>query len=190
MLYKSIFSKHFKTCNLNTFVIENDFEYSHFMLTKLEHYSTTLLADECLKHSYDTRVGFSFSGLFYSNFIVFVARLLIWCLGWMQVHWSKKGSFWKHFWKQWGAKQESGCHVVTFQRRDVPTSRRFQRRDVGSTNAEVNNLKRRDASTSRRPNVATSQRRDVSSRSAPHHLKYEWLRNQGIERRTNKGTEF
>ena len=32
--------------------------------------------DECLKHSYYTRVGFSFSRLFYSNFIVFVARLL------------------------------------------------------------------------------------------------------------------
>ena len=53
-------------------------------------------------------------------------------------------------------------------RRDVPTSRRW-----------VNNAK-----------VATLQRRDVSSRSAPHHLKYEWLRNQGIGRRTNEGTEF
>ena len=38
--------------------------------------------------------------------------------------------------------------------------------------------------------VATLQRRDVSSRSAPYHLKYEWFRNQGIERRTNEGTEF
>ena len=45
-----------------------------------------LHCDECLKHSYYTRVGFSFSRLFYSNFIVFVARLLIWCLVWMQVH--------------------------------------------------------------------------------------------------------
>ena len=62
----------------------------------------------------------------------------------MQVHWSKKGSFWKHFWKQWGAKQESGCHVATFQRHDVPTSRRWV------NNAEVNNQKRRDAPTSRR----------------------------------------
>ena len=40
-------------------------------------------------------------------------------------------------------------------RRDVPTSRRphvvtFQRRDVGSTNIEVNNQKRCDVSTSRR----------------------------------------
>ena len=64
------------------------------------------------------------------------------------------------------------------------------RRDVGSTNTEVNNLERRDAATSRRLNVATLQRRDVSSRSAPHHLKYEWLRNQGIGRRTKEGTEF
>ena len=80
-------------------------------------------------------------------------------------------------------------------RRDVPTSRRphvttFQHHDVGSTNAEVNNLKRRDASTSRRLNVVTLQRRDVNSRSAPQHLKYEWLINKGIERRTNGGTEF
>ena len=92
--------------------------------------------------------------------------------------------------KQWRAMQESGCHVATSQRRDVSTSRRFQRHDVGSTNTEVNNLKRRDASKSRRLNVATLQRRDVSSRSAPHHLKYEWLINQGIGRRTNEGTEF
>ena len=91
--------------------------------------------------------------------------------------------------EQWRAMQESGCHVATSQRRDVSTSQRFQRRGVGSTNTEVNNLKRR-AATSRRLNVATLQRRDVSSRSAPHHLKYEWLRNQGIGRRTNGGTEF
>ena len=30
MLYKFIFSKHFTTCNLNTFVLEKDFEYSPF----------------------------------------------------------------------------------------------------------------------------------------------------------------
>ena len=60
--------------------------------------------------------------------------------------------------EQWRAMQESGCHVTTFPHRDVSTSRRFQRRDVGSTNTEVNNLKRRDASTSRRCNVATSVR--------------------------------
>ena len=43
---------------------------------------------------------------------------------------------------------------------------------------------------SRRLHVATLQRHDVSSRSAPYHLKYEWFRNQGIGRRTNEGTEF
>ena len=40
MLYKSIFSKYFTNLNLNTFVLENDFEYSPFLLTKIEHYST------------------------------------------------------------------------------------------------------------------------------------------------------
>ena len=64
---------------------------------------------------------------------------------------------------------------------------------------------RKVAATSRRPhvttlgqpiqkstikNVTTSQRRDVSTRSAPHHLKHQWFRNQGIGRRTNEGTEF
>ena len=124
------------------------------------------------------------SRLFYSNFIVFVARLLIWCLVWMQVHWSKKGSCWKHFLEQWGEKQESGCHVATSPRRDVPTSRRWV------NNAEVNNHKRRDVPTSRRLNVATLQRRDVSTGSALHHLKHEWFRMGGIGRRTNEGTEF
>ena len=56
-----------------------------------------LLDDECLKHSYCTRVGFSFSCLFYSNFIVFVARLLNLCLVWMQVHWSKKAAVGSNF---------------------------------------------------------------------------------------------
>ena len=92
-------------------------------------------------------------------------------------------------------------HVTTSQRRDVSTSqrlqrhdvstsRRLQRRDVGSTDTEVNNLERRDAATSQRLNVVTLQRCDVSSRSPTHHLKYEWLRNQGIRRRTNEGTKF
>ena len=54
--------------------------------------------DECLKHSSYTRVSSSFSHLFYNNFIVFVARSLILCLVWLQVHWSVKSSFWKQFW--------------------------------------------------------------------------------------------
>ena len=44
MLYKSIFLKHFTNLNLNTFILENDFEYSPFLLTKLQHYSTILPA--------------------------------------------------------------------------------------------------------------------------------------------------
>ena len=35
MLYKSIFSKHFTNLKLSTFVLENDFEYSHFLLINL-----------------------------------------------------------------------------------------------------------------------------------------------------------
>ena len=71
-------------------------------------------------------------------------------------------------------------NVATSPRGDAPTSRRRV------NNAEVNKWKRRDISTSRRLNMATLQRRDVSSRSVPYHLKYEWLRNQGIGRRTNE----
>ena len=69
-------------------------------------------------------------------------------------------------------------------RRDVPMSRRphvatSQRHNVGSTMQK---------STIR--NVATSQRRDVSTGSALHHLKHEWFGRRGIGRRTNEGTEF
>ena len=32
MLYKFIFQSTLQTCNLNTFVLEKDFEYSHFSL--------------------------------------------------------------------------------------------------------------------------------------------------------------
>ena len=101
--------------------------------------------DECLKHSYYTRVGLSFFRLFDSNFIVFVARPLIWCLVWMQVHWSENSSCWKQFLEQWRSEQGSDCHVATSRRRDVPTPRRH---DVGSTMQK---------STS--GNVATFQRR-------------------------------
>ena len=34
------FQSTLQTCNLNTFVLENNFEYSPFLLTKLEHDST------------------------------------------------------------------------------------------------------------------------------------------------------
>ena len=56
-------------------------------------------SDECLKHSFYTRVCSSFSRLFYRNFIVFLwLDLSFLCLVWLQVHWSVKSSFWKQFW--------------------------------------------------------------------------------------------
>ena len=47
----------------------------------------------------------------------------------------------------------------------------FQRRDVGLTNIKVNNRQHRDASTSRRLNIAMLQRRDVSASSVFSSLK-------------------
>ena len=38
------FQSTLQICNLNTFVLEKDFEYSPFLLTKLEHDSMTFLA--------------------------------------------------------------------------------------------------------------------------------------------------
>ena len=61
--------------------------------------------------------------------------------------------------EQWKAKHESGCNVVT-----------FQRRDVGSTNEKVNKQQRRDVSTSRRLNVVTSQHRDVAMSRRQHEI--------------------
>ena len=63
-------------------------------------------------------------------------------------------------------------------RRDVPMSRRphFEtslHHDVGSTIAKVNKPQRGDVSTSRHLNNTTWQRRDVSSRTASHHLKQQ-----------------
>ena len=118
--------------------------------------------DECLKHSYYTRVGLSFFRLFDSNFIVFVARPLIWCLVWMQVHWSEKSSCWKQFLEQWGSEQGSDCHVATSQRRDVPTSRRLNVTTSGQQ------CRSQQVETSRRLNVATSQRRDVPTSRRPN----------------------
>ena len=53
MLYTSIFSKHFTNLNLNTFVLENDFEYSPFLLTKIEHYSTKIFPPLLLAYTFD-----------------------------------------------------------------------------------------------------------------------------------------
>ena len=76
-----------------------------------------------------------------------------------------------------GAMGEKSKEVTVTSRR--PNVAKPQRHDVGST-----------MQNSTSGNVVTSQRRDVSSRSAPHHLKYEWLRNHGIGRRTSEGTKF
>ena len=107
-----------------------------------------------------------------------MARLLIWCFVWIQVHSSKKSSSWKHFFSNGDQGKKvvvtSRCsNVATSPRRDVPTSRRPH---VATLSQQC-----------RSQQVKTSR---VSSRSAPHHLKYEWLRNQGIGRHTNEGTEF
>ena len=69
--------------------------------------------------------------------------------------------------------------VATSPSRDVPTSRRW-----------VNQYRSQQSKTPRRLNVAMFQRRDVSTRSAPHHLKHQCFRMEGIGRRTNKGAEF
>ena len=75
----------------------------------------------------------------------------------VEATWSSGEQCWKV------AARSRCCNVATSLRRDVPTSRRpyvmtFQRRDVRSTNTEVNNQKRRDVSTSQRCNVAMSAR--------------------------------
>ena len=87
--------------------------------------------------------------------------------------------------------------TVTSRRPNVATSpcRESQHHDVESTmqkstSKNVVTSQRRYVAMSRRLNVATMQRRDISSRSAPYQFKYEWIRNGGIGRRTNEGTKF
>ena len=77
----------------------------------------------------------------------------------------QKGQLLEAFFEQWGAKQESGCHVATSQRHDVRST--MQK----STIRNVVTFQRRD--------VATSQRRDVSTGSALHLLKHEWFGKRG-----------
>ena len=84
-----------ETCYTCQRILQNTAALTQFELSAMDSHSNSGPADECLKHSSYTRVGSSFSHLFYSNFIVFVARSLIWCLVWLQVHWSVKSSFWK-----------------------------------------------------------------------------------------------
>ena len=80
-----------------------------------------------LKHSYYTHVGLSFFRLFDSNFIFFVARPLIWCLVWMQVHGAKRAAVGSNFWSNGDQSKEA---TVTSRRPNVATSRRH---DVGLT---------------------------------------------------------
>ena len=75
-----------------------------------------------------------------------MARLLIWCFVWIQVHSSKKSSSWKNFWSN---GDQSKKVTVTSRRLHVATS---QHHDAESTMQK---------STSR--NVVTPQRRDVST---------------------------
>ena len=88
---------------------------------------------------------------------IFIARYLICAIC---VNAGGMGSYGEHF-----GSNELKCKELagTSLRSSVVTS---QRRDVGSTNIEVNKRQRRDVSTSRRLNVATSQHRDVNAISA------------------------
>ena len=85
--------------------------------------------------------------------------------------------------EQWRAMQESGCHVATSPRRDVPTSRRphvatSQRRDVPTSRrpnvATLGQLIQKstikNVTTSQRLNVAASQRRDVATLRRQHEI--------------------
>ena len=59
MLYKSIFQSTLQTCNLNTFVLENDFEYSPFSrLISFKSCQTLYIivgCSNCLHNSYKLR---------------------------------------------------------------------------------------------------------------------------------------
>ena len=74
------------------------------------------------------------------------------------------------------SRQGSDCHVAMSPRRNVPSS------NVTTSGKQCRSQR---MGTSRRHHVATSARK-----SALHHLKYEWLENWGIGKRTNRGTGF
>ena len=107
-----------------------------------------------------------------------MARLLIWCLVWMQVHLSKRAAVGSIF----GAMGSKARKWLS--RRDVPTSRRphvatSQRHDVGSkmqksTIRNVVTFQRRDVSTSRRQHgICTSSFKARMVRNARHREAYE-----------------
>ena len=68
---------------------------------------------------------------------------------------------------------KAGCNVATSPRRDIPTSRRW-----------VNKYRSQQAETSRRLNVATLQRRDVSAISASPSLKAKKVDKNSRHRRS------
>ena len=88
------------------------------------------------------------------------------------------------------SRQGSHCHVATSPRRDVSTSRRHQVTTWRSTNTEVNHSPRRDVSTSRRHHVATSPRRDVSSKICISSLNARGLGILGHRRTCGQRHEF
>ena len=98
--------------------------------------------------------------------------------------------------EQWRAMQESGCHVVTSQRRDVSTSRHFHFATFPTSRRWVNQYRSQQFKTSRCLNVATSQRRDVSTSRRQLEICTSSFKvrmahkSRGIGRRTNEGTEF
>ena len=81
-------------------------------------------------------------------------------------------------------EQKAGRNIATSQHLDIPTSRRRVKEKRKSTSGQ-----RRNASTSRRLNVAMLQRRDVSVISASPSLKAKGTKNRLIGKRTDEGTE-
>ena len=77
------FQSTLQTCNLNTFVLENDFEYSPFLLTKLEHdsiiFSSFLLAytfdvlDHIHQHNQPNTIRYLLCGIHYTLCIIYYA---------------------------------------------------------------------------------------------------------------------
>ena len=95
--------------------------------------------------------------------------------------------------EQWKAMQESGCHVATSQRRDVPTSRRSNVATLGqpiqkSTIKNVATPQRRDVSTSRRQlEICTSSFKVRMAHKLGHREAYE--RGHGIPEQSDANFE-
>ena len=129
---------------------EEDVEHLRIVLQTLrEHqlYAKFSKCDECLKHSYYTRVGLSFSHLFYSNFIVFCGQApdLVFCLD--TGTFEQKEQLLEAFFGAMGTKARRWL-----SRRDVPTSRR------PSVTTLSQQCRSQQVKTPRRLNVTTSTR--------------------------------